>query len=269
MVDYCAADNRSAVLYMSTVLFIRYTTYEYCTVTIIIANSAMLAAGKLSRERGKRVPPKTTKPMTKPASRGRSGKGQHTALAIILAAEKLLVDEGYHNFSLRKVAASAGLTLGNLQYYFPSKDSLIKAMLDNCIQRYLDMFERLRLEAGSDPEEQFVAVISEIFRDLNSKYTTVFFPEVWSLANHDDHATEFMDAMYEKYRLVLVEIIALLNPELSPDQQRRLAIFISSSMEGHTMFIGHKKVWTKETENIIAMAIQSFLWLIHSATIPE
>ena len=213
--------------------------------------------------------PKTAKPMTKPANRGRSGKGQHTALAILLAAEKLLVDEGYHNFSLRKVAATAGLTLGNLQYYFPTKDSLIKAMLDNCIQRYLDMFERLRSEAGSDPEEQFVAVISEILRDLNSKYTTVFFPEVWSLANHDDHATEFMDAMYEKYRLVLVEIIALVNPALSAEQHRRLAIFISSSMEGHTMFIGHKKPWKKETENIVAMATQSFLWLIHSGTIPE
>ena len=180
-----------------------------------------------------------------------------------------MVDEGYHNFSLRKVAATARLTLGNLQYYFPSKDSLIKAMLDNCIQRYLDMFEQLRSEAGSDPEEQFVAVISEILRDLNSKYTTVFFPEVWSLANHDDHATEFMDAMYEKYRLVLVEIIALLNPALSPDQHRRLAIFVSSSMEGHTMFIGHKKPWKKETENIVTMATQSFLWLIRSGTIPE
>ena len=67
-------------------------------------------------------------------------KGQNTALAILLAAEKLLIDEGYHNFSLRKVAATADLTLGNLQYYFPSKDALIKAMLDNCIQRYLALF---------------------------------------------------------------------------------------------------------------------------------
>lgn len=209
------------------------------------------------------------KPTTKAANRGRSGKGQNTAQAILLAAEKLLIEEGYHNFSLRKVAATAQLTLGNLQYYFPSKDSLLKAMLDNCIQRYLDRFEAIRIEAGVDPEAQFTALVTEIIRDLNLKSTTVLFPEVWSLANHDDHAMEFMDAMYDRYRSVLIDVIGLLNPTLSPAQLQRLALFISSSMEGHTMFIGHKKAWEKETENIIAMATQSFLWLIHSGSVPE
>lgn len=213
--------------------------------------------------------PGNMKAATKPADRGRSGKGRNTALAIVLAAEKLLIDEGYHNFSLRKVAATAELTLGNLQYYFPSKDSLLKAMLDNCIQRYLDRFEDIRAEAGVDAQAQFVALVSEIIRDLNLRGTTVFFPEVWSLANHDDHAIEFMDAMYDKYRHVLIEVIALLNPSLSPDQLQRLALFISASLEGHTMFIGYKKPWKKETENIIALATQSFLWLIRSGKIPE
>ena len=202
-------------------------------------------------------------------SRGRSDKGQHTSLAILFAAEKLLIHEGYHNFSLRKVAATANLTLGNLQYYYPSKDALIKAMLDNCIQRYLDMFDDIRAAAAADPEEQFKAIIKEILRDLNSKTTTVFFPELWSLANHDDHATEFMDAMYEKYRLVLIEIMSQINPALSANQLRRLAIFISSSIEGHTMFIGHKKPWLKETDAMISMATQSFLWLVRSGNIPD
>ncbi len=212
--------------------------------------------------------PKKQKP-TRPLNRGRSGKGQHTTLTILLAAEKLLIQEGYHNFSLRKVAANADLTLGNLQYYFRTKDSLIKAMLDNCIQRYLDRFKEIRAAAGEDPEQQFKAIVEEVLRDLNTKATTVFYPEVWSLANHDDHATEFMDAMYGRYRAVLMEVISLINPDLSAAQLLRLAVFISSSMEGHTMFIGYQKPWIDETENIIKMATQSFLWLIRSGHIPE
>lgn len=200
--------------------------------------------------------------------RGRSGKGQLTALSILLAAEKLLVDAGYHNFSLRKVAASAGLTLGNLQYYFPSKDSLIKAMLDNCIQRYLDELEEIRARVGEDPEMQFRAIISEIVRDLNKKSTTVFFPEVWSLANHDDHALAFLDAMYDRYRMVLIEVMSAINPELSPAQLKRLAVFVSASIEGHTMFIGYQKPWARETDSIVEMASESFLWLIRSGKVP-
>ncbi|MCZ6831569.1 MAG: TetR/AcrR family transcriptional regulator [Gammaproteobacteria bacterium] len=206
----------------------------------------------------------------RPRSRTRvkSGKGQLTALSILLAAEKLLIDEGYHNFSLRKVAATAGLTLGNLQYYYPSKDALTQAMLDNCIQRYLDRFEQIRAQVGADPEKQFRALIAEIIRDLNTRSTTVFFPELWSLANHDDHAVEFMDAMYDKYRIVLMEVITAINPALSQAQLKRLAVFISASIEGHTMFIGYKKPWARETDNIIEMAAESFLWLIHSGSIP-
>jgi AcrR family transcriptional regulator len=209
-----------------------------------------------------------TSTRVKNTARGRSGKGQLTALSILLAAEKLLIDAGYHNFSLRKVAASAGLTLGNLQYYFPSKDSLIKAMLDNCIQRYLDLFEQTRARVGEDPEKQFRAILAELIRDLNSKSTTIFFPELWSLANHDDHALAFIDAMYERYRLALIEVMGAINPQLSQDQLKRMAVFVSASIEGHTMFIGYKKPWTQETENIIDMASESFLWLIRSGKIP-
>lgn len=202
-------------------------------------------------------------------SPGKSIKGQLTSLSILLSAEKLITEQGYHNFSLRKIADTAELTLGNLQYYFPNKDALMKAMLDNCIQRYLDKFEQLRLEGEKDPETQFRSIIKEVLIDLNKKTTTYFFPEIWSLSNHNQHADEFMDQMYERYRATLITEIAQLNPELNSQQLKRLAIFITSSIEGHTMFIGYKKPFEKETDNIIEMACQSFLWLIRSGKIPE
>lgn len=199
----------------------------------------------------------------------RSKKGEHSAQGILLAAERLLIEQGYHNFSLRKVAANANQTLGSLQYYFPTKDDLVKAMLDNCIERYLDMFNQIRVEAGTDAQDQFRALIVGIVRDLNSTTTTVFFPEVWSMANHDEHAAQFMDAMYGRYRDVLVDVIGQINPALSPEQLMRLALYISASLEGQTMFVGDGKPWQQETMNIVSMATQSFLWLIRSGQIPE
>ena len=199
----------------------------------------------------------------------RSAKGKTTALEILLAAEKVLVEAGYHNFSLRKVASSAGHTLGSLQYYYPTKAALLNAMLDNCISRYVDRFEEIRKNAGTDPEEQFIALVHWIVHDLKSEHTTRFFPEVWSLSNHDEHAANFMDAMYGRYREVLIDVIALINPKLRTTQIRRIALFVSASLEGHTIFIGHDKPWRKESENIVKLATQSFLWLIHSGAIPK
>ena len=76
-----------------------------------------------------------------------------------------------------------------------------------------------------------------------------------------------MDKMYGRYRSVLQEVIILMNPKLSEVQVERLALFISASLEGHTVFIGHGKPWKKETANIANMATQSFVWLIRGGKI--
>jgi AcrR family transcriptional regulator len=203
----------------------------------------------------------------KQAKQGSYQKGKDKRQNVLEVAADVLIESGYHNFSMRKVADAAGIRLGNLQYYFPSKEKLVKAMLDHALSSYLDAFVEIRRHGT--PEEQFLAVIDQVLNDLNKKRTTVFFPEVWSLSNHEKGVTQAMDEMYENYRKVLADIIGEVNPALSALQARRLALFISASIEGHTIFIGYRKPWTKETANIIHIAKQSFLWLVMQGDIPD
>lgn len=197
--------------------------------------------------------------------RVKTAKARATEQTILHAAERVLVEDGYHRFSLRRVAARAGVTVGNLQYHFPTRDALIEAMLDACIGRYLDFFEALRADAGDAPRAQFEALVRGVFRDLGTRQTTLFFPELWSLANHEPHATELMDAMYARYRAVLEEVIGAMNPMLDGDERRRLALFVSASLEGHTVFVGHGKPWRGEIDALAELAIASFTPLIEGA----
>ncbi len=201
----------------------------------------------------------------KTAAKGYS-KGEKRIKLILEAAEQLLIDSGYHNFSMRKVATKAGVSVGNLQYYFPSKDKLLEALLDKVIQNYLDAFEKFRGQYA--PKEQFIKIIKTVLKDIKTKHTTVFFPELWSMANHEKHISKIMDRMYGKYRALVADVIRDINPNLSECQAQRLSIFISASIEGHTMFIGYKKTWAKEAENILDISLQSFLWLIEHGDIP-
>jgi AcrR family transcriptional regulator len=201
-----------------------------------------------------------------PANQGAYKKGKDKRNQILDVATDLLIDAGYHNFSLRKVAEKAGIRVGNLQYYFPAKSDLVKAMLDHAIDDYLQDFDAIR--GSGSPEEQFIAVIEDVITDLSKRKTTVFFPELWSLSNHEKGITRSMDNMYQRYREVLAEIIGEINPALSPAQCQRLALFFSSSIEGHTIFIGYRKPWRSETRHIVSLASQSFLWLIKHGEIP-
>lgn len=194
-------------------------------------------------------------------------KGKDRINNILDAATTLLIDIGYSNFSMRKVADAAGIKLGNLQYYFPSKNMLVCAMLDRAIQVYLDEFDEIRTHGT--PEQQFRELIQHVVTDLTSKQTTQFFPELWSMSNHDKEITVFMDQMYSKYRAIMGDIIADLNPKLNVKQVEKLSLFFSASMEGHTIFIGYKKPWTGELDNIISMATQSFIWLVQNGEIPN
>ena len=110
--------------------------------------------------------------------------------------------------------------------------------------------------------------MNAVIKDLNIKRTTVFFPELWSMANQEKSISKIMDGMYGKYRTVVADVIKDINPILSDCQAQRLSIFITASLEGHTIFIGYKKPWSKEADNMIDISIQSFLWLIEHGDIP-
>lgn len=194
-------------------------------------------------------------------------KGKNTASEILSSAIKVFIAEGYAGFSLRKVAAAADVKLSNLQHYFPSKDALLEAMMMVEIEAYLASFEEIRSHGSA--EQQLAELVDMVVEDLKTKKTTIFFPELWSLSNHHQAMTKHMDAMYRRYRLVVKEIIRAINPALKDRQVKHLALFITASLEGHTVFVGYHKPWTRETKAISSIATQSFLWLIKSGEIPE
>lgn len=200
---------------------------------------------------------------------GKHRKGRRTAAHILEQSTQVLMRDGYSQFSLRRVAQAAGVTLGNLQYYFPTKPDLVEAMLVHVIEGYVETFDRLMAEVGGRPEEQLTAVLTYVIRDLTSPRTTVLFPELWSMANHEPAVQQYVEGLYETYRRIVAGLIASINPRLSPGQVRLLTIFITASIEGHTPFTGHGKRWEHLTPAIEGVAIETYLELIRKGNLPD
>ena len=53
-----------------------------------------------------------------------------TAREILNAAVALVEEVGAENFSARKVADRSGLKLASVQYYFPTRTALVRAMIE-------------------------------------------------------------------------------------------------------------------------------------------
>ena len=150
----------------------------------------------------------------------------------------------------------------------PSKNDLLKDLLDHSIDEFMNEFERLRVGVNNDPELHLRSIINFIVLDLGNPTTTTFYPELWALANHDEYADKLMDQIYARVRLPLEDCITRINPKLSVEQVKKVALFISASMEGMTMFVGNGKVWNDSIKQMANIAIMSFLQMVKKIT-PE
>lgn len=199
-----------------------------------------------------------------PPREGGYAKGHETREHILQAALSLLVEEGYQAMSMRRVAAACGMKLGNLTYHFASREDLIRGLLDSVIRAYEIEFAAIVHMPGTPPEERLAEICGLILEDIRTKKTTRVFPELWALSNHDPFVFERVQETYARARAPLVEIVGEMRPDLAGHQRQDLALFISASMEGMTIFAGYEKPFEARMPQIETIAIQSFVDLVRN-----
>ena len=186
-------------------------------------------------------------------------KGRATAAAILEKARRIVIEHGMHALTLRRIAREMNMSPGNLNYYYASKSDLISDLLTSLIEPYLQEMERLREQQQGEPIEQLRAVLKFIFEDLENRETTYFFPELWALALRHDWAEQKMEWMYGTYRSVLTDIITELRPELEKRSIEDMALAISASIEGHTVFIGRDRSHQDRAPFVGALIIEQLV----------
>jgi AcrR family transcriptional regulator len=81
-------------------------------------------------------------PVTNPRRRPRQARAQATVEAIIKATARVLIEEGYDHASTNRIAQAAGVSIGSLYQYFPSKESLVSALVDEHIHKMMTALSR-------------------------------------------------------------------------------------------------------------------------------
>ncbi len=193
---------------------------------------------------------------------GGYSRGQEGYEQILRAALGLLIEHGYRALSFRRIAEASGMKVGNISYYFPSKEELVRDLLDAVINSYQEEFENIMHESGITPEQRLAEIITLILEDITTKKTTNFFMELWALSNHDQFVFDRVHDLYVRARKPLDEIISQVNPALSAVERETLALFISASLEGMTVFAGYQKPFRDRMPMIERLAVKSFVAMV-------
>ncbi len=191
--------------------------------------------------------------------------GQATATSILDGAKALVIEEGFAKLSMRGLARSLGMSPGNLNYYYSSKSDLIQDLCAFVVEPYLQEFEKLRLRSAASASNQLRSVLEFVYNDLGNRETTLFFPELWVLALRDSGAAEHMDSLYSSYRSVIQDIIQDTRPDLDQQTTEDLALSISASIEGHTVFVGHRRSHADRAGPIGELIIEQLIEMVERA----
>ncbi|MCX4755974.1 TetR/AcrR family transcriptional regulator [Kitasatospora purpeofusca] len=178
--------------------------------------------------------PASSAPSAAPA-RGQGRKGAERREALLDAAEAVLVAEGGPEWTMRAVAAAAGVRLGHLQYYFPTHAELVAAVLERVLRRSADRLAPL-LSADSDASGAPAAVVTALLAEQEDARLMRLFAEVWALAARDTTVAAAVRGFYGDYRTQVAAFLARRHPDLPEEERRARAGVFIMLIEGASLF---------------------------------
>jgi AcrR family transcriptional regulator len=98
-----------------------------------------------------------------PRKMPRQDRSKATVDAILKATARILVKDGYEATSTNRVAKTAGVSVGSLYQYFPSKEALIVAVMERHADAILGRLQSRLLELLDEPVEKVTrALVHEL-----------------------------------------------------------------------------------------------------------
>lgn len=106
--------------------------------------------------------------VTKPRKKPTQARSASTVDAILDATARVLRRDGYDRASTNRIAETAGVSIGSLYQYFPSKESLVAALIDRHQVHAMGTFLSRLSEIANEPLPVGIRAIVQAMVDLHA-----------------------------------------------------------------------------------------------------
>ncbi len=175
-------------------------------------------------------------------------KGSTTRERILQAARRHLVENGYQAFVMRELAADLDMKLGNLQYYFKTREVLILQLIE--------------LEAAGDikaiqAQQQLCETAGETFRAIVRELVVrwrgssgMLFSTLTTLSLHNKAYRQLYRSVYASFYAALEEPLRKMKPGLADDEMKLRIRLITALIDGSSMQtqVGSMQVYLKRVQ---------------------
>jgi AcrR family transcriptional regulator len=167
----------------------------------------------------------------------RSTRGEARGSELVALARSVLVEEGLDRFVLRDIAARAGMTVGNLQYYFPTRDDLLTSVVRAELDRDLAVLRPI-IDGRDRP---LTEVAGSLVRDWCDGGSNVY-AAVALLAFHHERFRDLNREVYEAIYAELGPLLRAADPGADECELAGRARLVTALLDGVAAQV-HAAVW--------------------------
>ena len=105
--------------------------------------------------------------LTSPRKTASQDRAKATVDALLAATARILVKEGYDRASTNKIAIAAGVSIGSLYQYFPSKEALVAAVIERHSGEMMEEIRASLLRVAGLPLDEAVRELVRVMIDAH------------------------------------------------------------------------------------------------------
>ncbi len=166
------------------------------------------------------------------SSRDVTRKGAVRVAEIVRAGAELLLAEGFSSVTKRRVAKRLGIAHGNVGYYFPTRETLRRAVVDYELSKLDDKYPSGLETDSNDPQSCFDEYLAGYMDEYEDREFRSFFAHVGAYAETNPAVARLRDEMYEGILQRFIERIRPLCVGVDDEQIELRAITTMALFEG-------------------------------------
>ena len=165
----------------------------------------------------------------------RSSRGDARCSALVDAARRVLVEDGLERFVMREIATRAGMKLGNLQYYFATRNDLLEAVIRAEFDRDVAAVRGVAQDIVNDPsksDDDFATLSEALLRNWLTNGGASVFATLSLLSYHDDRFRRLNREIYETFYTELGDVIRRIDASIDEPEVHARARLITALIDG-------------------------------------
>jgi AcrR family transcriptional regulator len=152
-------------------------------------------------------------------------RGRERVAALLEAAAACFVEKGYEATTMTEVAARAGASIGSLYQFFPTKEVLAQALIEQYVQAVYDALKKLAERAAQWDTEELAQRLCDFLVAFRKRHPSFVVLESTSVSAADGMTIR------RRVRSELQALLAHRAPHRSSDEMHAAAVVVQQMMK--------------------------------------